>query len=93
MGRYDGKPFLRLVELYILWTINKLSADDEQRLAAMTPKLSEIFNRQGTWHDILAAEMDFSPELPTQINARWLESKQRAEDFAQRIADELIRED
>jgi hypothetical protein len=37
--RYAGRPFLRLLECYVLWAAGVLPAADEQRLEAMTPKL------------------------------------------------------
>ena len=45
--RYNGKPLLRLLELYVLHVIGEISADDAERMVAMTPKLREIYGHSG----------------------------------------------
>jgi hypothetical protein len=80
MQRYDGKPFLRLLECYVLWAVDELTPEDEQKLLAMTPKLRDVYRRQGSWQEIIAAEMEFPADLPQHIEALWIENKQRAKD-------------
>jgi hypothetical protein len=97
MQRYAGKPFLRILECYVLWAAGELAAEDERKLVAMTPKLRETFSRQGSWQEIVAGEMEFPPDLPQQINALWVQNQQRAknanvdlpaEDFARMFVDQ-----
>ena len=51
--RYHGKPFLRLLECYVLRAIGELSEDDESNLNSMLPKLREIYRVNGAWYEIV----------------------------------------
>ena len=42
MTRYAGKPFLRVLECYVLWAIGELTSEHEKLLVTMTPKLREV---------------------------------------------------
>lgn len=71
MNRYEGKPLLRLLECYVLAAIDQL--DDAQRAALerMEAKLSAIYNRSGTWLEIIRDEMEFPESLPVKIREVW----------------------
>ncbi len=71
MDRYVGKPFLRLLECYVLNAIDQL--DDAQRatLTEMEPKLADVYKMNGSWLDIVSAQMDFPESLPGQIREVW----------------------
>jgi hypothetical protein len=71
MNRYEGKPLVRLLECYVLAAIDQL--DDKQRdtLQRMEPKLAAVYNRQGTWTEIIRDEMGFPESLPTKIREVW----------------------
>ncbi|MCP3675258.1 MAG: hypothetical protein GY829_12405 [Gammaproteobacteria bacterium] len=71
MDRYTGKPFLRLIECYVLNSIDQL--DDAQRstLIKMEPKLSGVYNIQGSWLEIVSAQMEFPETFPDQIRDFW----------------------
>jgi hypothetical protein len=97
--RYEGKPFLRLLECYILWAIDALSDADRKQLESMEVKLRQTYRRNGTWYEIVAAEMGFPVGRPESITRTWRDNKERAErsgqvvqpeDFARFLADYLI---
>src|SRR5688572_33369329 len=97
-GRYDGKPFLRFLECYILWAIDELSPLDAEALEKLTPKLQQTFKRRGTWQEIVATEMSLPQGRPEAIVRNWVQNKERAlsqgkaaapEDFAKFLADHL----
>ncbi|MBX9654852.1 hypothetical protein K2Y11_14670 [bacterium] len=79
MQRYAGKPFLRLLECYVLWAVGELMPEDNQKLLAMTPRLRDLYKRQGSWQEIIAGEMDLPADFPQHIKALWSQNKQRAE--------------
>ncbi|MCE9554124.1 MAG: hypothetical protein K8T91_12215 [Planctomycetes bacterium] len=96
--RYDGKPLLRLVELWVLWIIGELTSVDEARLLAMQPHLERTWGHHGSWHEMIEAVLHLPPELPDQIRAMWqrnLETAHRegvsppAEMFVKSIADQI----
>jgi len=70
--RYKDKPFLRLLELYVLWSIGRLRNDDEEKLSALTSKLRVTYKMpNAAWHEIVAAQMAFPPNMSSQIKAVW----------------------
>ena len=95
-SRHEGRPFLRLLECYVLHALGVLTEADQVQLAAMTPKLQETFGRTGTWLEIVAAEMHFPADCPATIVRNWEENRKRASErglqlnpqqFAQFLAD------
>jgi hypothetical protein len=70
-GRYDGKPLLRMLELYVLWSIGELTPKDEATLTAMAPKLRATFGGDGTWQNAIAASMKMPREMPELIRGNW----------------------
>ncbi|QEX16441.1 hypothetical protein FRZ44_17340 [Hypericibacter terrae] len=69
--RYDGKPLLRLLELYVLWVIGELSQDDQVKLNAIAPKLQTIYGGAGQWHEAIAAAARMPSEMPDVIRDMW----------------------
>lgn len=71
MDRYAGKPFLRLLECYVLSAIGQLDTQQEESLRRMEPKLANLYGTQGSWAEIVSAQMDFPATLPGQIKDIW----------------------
>ncbi|HKQ14177.1 MAG TPA: hypothetical protein VJT80_12150 [Steroidobacteraceae bacterium] len=71
MDRYAGKPFLRLLECYVLDAIGHLDPGQRQVLERMQPKLASTYETSGTWVEIVARQMDFPDSLPAQIAGLW----------------------
>jgi hypothetical protein len=76
--RYAGKPMLRLLELYVIWSLDRLSEDDAKRLQAMAPKLSETFGGDGTWQDAIATTMELPGNMPDLIRDMWIRNQKIA---------------
>lgn len=77
-SRYEGRPFLRLLESFVLDALGCLTEPEQARLEALTPNLKETFKRSGTWREIVAAEMSFPADCPATIVRNWEENKKRA---------------
>jgi hypothetical protein len=71
MNRYEEKPFLRLLECYVLAAIDQLDDAQRETLRRMEPKLSAVYNRSGTWLEIIRDEMQFPESLPMKIREVW----------------------
>lgn len=78
--RYDGKPFLILIDAWVLDAIGHLDADWQATVAAMEPQLQQTFGGTGTWQDIVAEQMKFPADLGGQIERIWLDGKARFEE-------------
>ena len=79
-ARYEGKPLLRLLECYVLKSLDLLPESDSSALASMQPKLAQIYGRQGTWDEIIAATMEMPPDMPSLIRQNWQHNQQIARD-------------
>ena len=71
MDRYAGKPFLKLLECYVLSAIGQLDERQQETLQRMEPKLADVYNLGGTWLDIVSSQMAFPETLPQQIREVW----------------------
>lgn len=71
MDRYSGKPFLRLIECYILALIGKLDPAQRATLEAMEPKLYSVYGAADGWPSVVAREMDFTGSFNDQVRAFW----------------------
>jgi hypothetical protein len=71
-GRYEGRPFLRILELYVLNAAGVLPEGAYEQLRAMEPKLRETYNRPGlTWVQIVEAEMEFPDTRVDSLRSMW----------------------
>ena len=98
--RYAGKPFLRFVECFVLWSIGELKPKDQALLEQMTPKLRSTFAIEGTWQEIVEKHMGFSPSLPEALRGLWARNLERfqanretpdPEHFARLVVDENLK--
>jgi hypothetical protein len=76
--RYDGKPFLKFLEFYVLWAIGELPAADAETMLAMTPQLEQTYGALGRWPDVIAKAMSFPPGMASAIRATWAKNTQIA---------------
>jgi len=73
-SRYVGKPLLRLLESYVLWAIGELPTKDQDTLEKIRPKLQDLYQRTGTWQDIVASVMALPHDMPELIRESWAEN-------------------
>jgi len=69
--RYDGKPLLRLLELYVLKALDELPALEQETLTRMAPKLQAVYGGNGTWHGALEAAVHMPADMLQQIRDMW----------------------
>jgi hypothetical protein len=69
--RYDGRPFLRLLECYVLRAVGQLSPAHAARLDELTPKLQATYGLAVEWPQIVEHEMEFPPEMPAELRSMW----------------------
>ena len=100
--RYDGKPLLRLVELWVLWVIDEIDAQDVARLTEMEPKLRQTWSLDGAWHEMIEELLQLSPAMRNELRAMWQRNLETArqqgvpaptEVFSQSIADQIAGND
>ncbi|MES2789671.1 MAG: hypothetical protein V4719_08625 [Planctomycetota bacterium] len=86
--RYFGKPFLRLVECYVLEAIGKLSTEDRVRLNDMAPQLRQVYGVDGSWDLIVASVMNFPASLPKQIEGIWIANREKSTSSGEELTPE-----
>jgi len=75
--RYAGKPFLRLLDSYVLDSIGHLDAEQDGKLTAMEPRFREVFGETGDWRAIVAARMQFPEGMAGAIRQVWDKGRDR----------------
>lgn len=73
--RYAGKPFLKLVDSFVLKCIGELDNSEESLLVQMTPKFQEIFSCPGSWDEIVVSQLQFPPNIREAIKMLWTENQ------------------
>lgn len=91
-SRYDGKPLLRVLEMYILWAINELPAEYLQPMQQMTLHLQSTYQMLGTWQEIIAAVMEFPDSLPDALRKLWAENCKIAEEHGAHLEPQMFAE-
>ncbi len=78
VDRYAGKPFLKLVDSFVLKCINQIDSSQETLLVQMTPKLQEVYSSTGTWEEIVVAQLDYPPNIGQTILDMWNKNQEIA---------------
>jgi hypothetical protein len=71
MERYENKPFLRLLECYVLFAIEQLDDQQQSTLRLMEPKLQSVYGTTGSWLEIVNVQMNFPDSFPDRIREIW----------------------
>ncbi|MET0370567.1 MAG: hypothetical protein ABW039_04225 [Sphingobium sp.] len=69
--RYEGKPFLRLLDCYIMDAIGHLDPAQDAQLTALEPKFREVFGAVGDWRQIVEHRMDFAEGMQDAVRQVW----------------------
>ena len=98
--RYDGKPLLRLLELYILKALDELPPIEQETLTRLAPKLQAIYGGNGQWHEAIEAAVHMPADMPQQIRDMWAKNLEiakannvpalSAQKFAEMFVDENL---
>ncbi len=69
--RYAGKPFLRLLDSYVLDAIGQLDPAADRALQAREPEFRETFGATGSWREIVVGRMQFPVGMAGAIQEVW----------------------
>ncbi|WP_188054596.1 MULTISPECIES: hypothetical protein [unclassified Sphingosinithalassobacter] len=83
--RYEGKPFLKLLDSYVLDAIDALDTTAEAALTAIEPQLRDSYGVQGSWREIVVREMQFPEGMQGAIREVWEKGRVR---FVQTVGKE-----
>lgn len=77
---YESRPFLRLLECLALDAIDALDPEQRAALEAMAPTLAESLGREGTWQQIVAAQMNWGDGIEVAIRELWDRNREVAKE-------------
>jgi hypothetical protein len=78
MMRYDGKPFLELLDCYVLQAIGALDVGRLAALEAKAPQLQREYQTTVSWSEIVALQMNFAPDMSARIAVTWNDAQAAA---------------
>ena len=70
-NKYQDKPLLLLIESFVLKCIGHLPDSKKLTLEKIEPKLRMLFNKKGTWDEIVTLEMAFPDNICESIMRSW----------------------
>lgn len=85
LDRYEGKPFLRPLECYVLEAVGHLHEEQRATLQEMEPEMARVYGRPGAWFEIINAEMQFTPKDVAQIREIWAANLEKAKEMGATI--------
>lgn len=97
--RYAENPFLLLLELFIINSIDSLAQSEYLLLEQMTPVLQSSTGIEGDWEEIIKGVMGWDDSIGEWIDTEWLKEQCKAkinkttlspEDFAIALTDKLL---
>jgi hypothetical protein len=68
---YAAKPFLRLLDSYVLDAIGALDAESDAALTQMEPEFRRLFGARGDWRTIVVERMRFPEGMAGAIREVW----------------------
>lgn len=87
MNRYEGKPFLRFLDSYVLDAIGQLDTSQRAGLITLQPTLARALgSQQGTWQEMVREQMDFPESMPGQIRLLWEKYLEHAKQQGQSVS-------
>lgn len=75
--RYIGKPFLRLLDSYVLDVIGALDDANARWLVAAEPNFRHEFGGTGGWRDVVRQRMQFPVGIDAAIRETWEKGRVR----------------
>ncbi|UIJ46956.1 hypothetical protein LZK98_08445 [Sphingomonas cannabina] len=75
--RYDGKPFLRLLDSYVLDAIGFLDAGGEAAARDAEAAVRDTYGLSGGWREMVASEMKFPDGMPGALREMWTSGRKR----------------
>ncbi len=80
-ARYEGRPFLRLLDCYVLRAIGQLDEAQNAALQSIEPQLAELYGKESTWFQAVADQMQFPEDVEASIQQVWIATLAKAEEL------------
>lgn len=77
-ARYEDRPFLKLLDCYVLRLIGQLDEAQEDALRSIEPQLAGVYGREMPWFEVVSNQMQFSEEIDASIRQVWVAAQMKA---------------
>lgn len=75
--RYTDKPFLKLLDCYVLDAIGHLDPKTDADLTSIEPQLHQAFEAHGPWRGIVEDKLGFQDGMQAAILEVWQNGRQK----------------
>ena len=84
-GRYEGRPFLRLLDCYVMRTIGQLDEAQDESLQAIEPQLAQLYGKPSPWYQVVMDQMEFTEDMEANIRQVWIAALTKADELNMEI--------
>ena len=77
-ARYEDRPFLKLLDCYILRAIGQLDDVQAAALESIEPQLTEVYGKETAWHELVSTQMEFPEDIDASIRQVWVATQMKA---------------
>lgn len=77
MARYRDRPFLRLVDAWMLDAIGHLPRHVDKALSDREAQFALQFGERGRWRDMVARRLDLPPGMAGAVREVWMKGRPR----------------
>jgi len=88
--RYEGKPFLRLLDSYVLAAIGHLDEANAKWLVEAEPHFWATYGIEGSWRVIVEKRMQFPEGMPAAILEVWIKGQAKFREAAGEDPDPVL---
>ena len=84
-ARYEERPFLKLLDCYVLRAIGQLDEAQEAALQSIEPQLAGVYGKEMPWFEVVSDQMEFPDDIDASIRQVWVAAQMKADDLEEQI--------
>jgi hypothetical protein len=83
--RYEERPFLKLLDCYVLRAIGQLDEAQDQALRTIEPQLAGVYGKEMRWFEVVSDQMEFPDNIDASIRQVWVAAQMKAGELEEQI--------
>ena len=77
-ARYEERPFLKLLDCYVLRAIGQLDDVQAAALQSIEPQLAAVYGQEMPWFQLVSDQMQFPEDVDASIQQVWVAAQMKA---------------
>lgn len=77
-ARYEDRPFLKLLDCYVLRAIGQLDDVQDAALQSIEPQLAGVYGKEMPWYEVVSNQMQFPDDIDASIQQVWVAAQMKA---------------